>query len=50
MCDPDGVARGGVRFNAFGYDLNRNWDASDEKRTPVIAARRRSAAARPGTR
>ena len=26
MGDPDGVARGGVRFNAFGHDLNRNWD------------------------
>lgn len=26
LCDPDGVSRGGVRFNANGYDLNRNWD------------------------
>lgn len=26
MGDPDGVARGGVRFNSFGHDLNRNWD------------------------
>ncbi len=26
MGDPDGVARGGVRFNAFGHDFNRNWD------------------------
>lgn len=25
FCDPDGVARGGVRFNVHGYDLNRNW-------------------------
>ena len=26
MMDPDGCARGGVRFNRNGYDLNRNWD------------------------
>ncbi|MBK5290614.1 MAG: hypothetical protein JJE04_02835 [Acidobacteriia bacterium] len=26
MADPDGVSRGGVRFNKNGYDLNRNWD------------------------
>jgi hypothetical protein len=38
MCDPDGVARGGVRFNAKGYDLNRNWDAIDPVLTPEIAA------------
>lgn len=29
MVDPDGVARGGVRFNANGYDLNRHWDEVD---------------------
>jgi hypothetical protein len=40
MCDPDGVARGGVRFNQFGYDLNRNWDASDAVKTPEIHAQR----------
>lgn len=40
MCDPDGVARGGVRFNANGYDLNRNWDAVDPKTMPEIAAQR----------
>jgi hypothetical protein len=40
MGDPDGVARGGVRFNKFGYDLNRNWDAVDPARTPEIAAHR----------
>lgn len=38
LCDPDGVARGGVRFNRQGYDLNRNWDTIDPKRTPEIAA------------
>ncbi len=29
-CDPDGVAEGGVRFNRYGYDLNRNWDAPND--------------------
>lgn len=29
MMDPDGCARGGVRFNRHGYDLNRNWDVAD---------------------
>ena len=38
MCDPDGVARGGVRFNINGYDLNRNWDAIDPVLMPEIAA------------
>jgi hypothetical protein len=42
LCDPDGVARGGVRFNAHGYDFNRNWDAVDEKKMPEIAAQRRA--------
>jgi hypothetical protein len=42
MADPDGVARGGVRFNAHGYDLNRNWDAVDAKRMPEIAAQRKA--------
>ncbi len=40
MCDPDGVARGGVRFNQWGYDLNRNWDAVDPERMPEIHAQR----------
>jgi hypothetical protein len=26
MADPDGVARGGIRFNANGYDVNRHWE------------------------
>ena len=42
LCDPDGVARGGVRFNAHGFDLNRNWDAVDETKMPEIAAQRRA--------
>ena len=40
LCDPDGVARGGVRFNANGYDLNRNWDVADPRKMPEIAAQR----------
>ena len=40
LCDPDGVARGGVRFNVNGYDLNRNWDVEDAKKMPEIAAQR----------
>lgn len=40
LCDPDGVARGGVRFNANGYDLNRNWDVDDPVKMPEIAAQR----------
>lgn len=38
FADPDGVAQGGVRFNANGYDLNRNWDAIDPELMPEIAA------------
>jgi len=38
MADPDGVARGGVRFNRNGYDLNRNWDAIDPRKMPEIAS------------
>lgn len=29
MQDPDGCAKGGIRFNRNGYDLNRNWDTAD---------------------
>ncbi len=36
--DPDGAARGGVRFNKYGYDLNRNWDAFNAEKMPEIAA------------
>jgi hypothetical protein len=42
MADPDGVARGGVRFNKNGYDLNRNWDAVNEDLMPEIAAQRKA--------
>ena len=40
LCDPDGVALGRVRFNAYGFDLNRNWDVTDPKRMPEITAER----------
>jgi hypothetical protein len=42
LCDPDGVSRGGVRFNLYGYDLNRNWDIADPKRMPEITAQRKA--------
>ncbi len=42
MADPDGVVRGGVRFNAYGYDLNRNWDTADPQRMPEIFAQRKA--------
>ncbi|HKT12155.1 MAG TPA: M14-type cytosolic carboxypeptidase [Terriglobia bacterium] len=38
MQDPDGVFRGGVRYNAYGYDLNRNWDTDDPVKMPEITA------------
>lgn len=44
MCDPDGVARGGVRFNHKGYDLNRNWDVEDAALMPEITAQRKAIA------
>ena len=31
MMDPDGCAKGGVRFNRNGYDVNRNWDTADPR-------------------
>jgi hypothetical protein len=40
LCDPDGVAHGGVRFNAQGFDLNRNWDVQDPIKMPEITAQR----------
>lgn len=42
MADPDGVERGGVRFNTHGYDVNRNWDIDLPKRMPEIDALRRA--------
>lgn len=38
MGDPDGVARGGVRFNEFGHDVNRNWDLVIAEEMPEIQA------------
>ncbi len=38
LSDPDGAARGGVRFNAQGFDVNRNWDAFNPRQMPEIAA------------
>ena len=40
MQDPAGVFRGGVRFNSYGYDLNRNWDTNDPVKMPEITAAR----------
>jgi len=42
MADPDGVFRGGVRFNLNGYDLNRNWDTVDARLMPEIFAQRKA--------
>ena len=42
MADPDGVARGGVRFNKHGYDLNRNWDLVKPDVMPEIAAQKKA--------
>lgn len=41
MADPDGVARGGVRFNKHGHDLNRNWDFVKPEEMPEIAAEKK---------
>jgi len=40
MADPDGVDRGGVRFNKFGHDLNRNWDLVIAEEMPEIQAQK----------
>ena len=42
LCDPDGVARGGVRFNVNGFDLNRNWDVVDAQKMPEITVQRKA--------
>jgi hypothetical protein len=42
LCDPDGVANGTVRFNVYGFDLNRNWDVVDPVKMPEITAQRRA--------
>lgn len=46
MADPDGVARGGVRFNEFGHDLNRNWDLVITEEMPEIRAQKTAIAVR----
>ena len=38
--DPDGMAAGGVRYNANGYDLNRNWDVSNPRAMPEVTAQK----------
>lgn len=40
--DPDGVAEGAVRFNHYGYDLNRNWDVAEPEKMPEITAERKA--------
>ncbi len=40
--DLDGVAEGAVRFNANGYDNNRNWDEVRPTLMPEISAVRKS--------
>jgi hypothetical protein len=42
LFDMDGAAEGAVRFNANGYDNNRNWDTADEKNMPEIWSVRKS--------
>jgi hypothetical protein len=42
MADPDGVAAGRVRYNANGYDLNRNWDTAEPGKMPEITAQRKA--------
>ncbi|HTK74751.1 MAG TPA: M14-type cytosolic carboxypeptidase [Gemmataceae bacterium] len=42
MADPDGVAAGRVRYNANGYDLNRNWDTAEPGKMPEISAQRKA--------
>ena len=42
LCDPDGVAEGKVRFNRFGFDLNRNWDTAEATHMPEIFAQRKA--------
>ena len=42
MADPAGVRQGNVRFNAAGFDLNRNWDVDDAVEMPEIAAQKQA--------
>ena len=45
MADPDGVVRGGVRFNKYGHDLNRNWDLVKPEEMPEIQAQKKAVVA-----
>ena len=36
MMDPDGCARGKVRFNANGYDVNRHWNEIDLRQKQLL--------------
>jgi hypothetical protein len=50
MLNPDGVVRGGTRFNARGVDLNRHWNGDDPlshdaSAAPEIALLKRAIAA-----
>jgi hypothetical protein len=47
LFDMDGAAEGAVRFNANGYDNNRNWDTADLKLMPEIAGVRETILAAP---
>jgi hypothetical protein len=40
--DIDGMSEGAVRFNANGFDNNRNWDTADPKMMPEIASVRKA--------
>jgi hypothetical protein len=42
LADPDGVVRGGVRFNRHGHDLNRNWDLVKKEEMPEIYAQKQA--------
>lgn len=42
LCDPDGVFHGRVRFNGYGFDLNRNWDLTDPVKMPEITTERKA--------
>jgi hypothetical protein len=42
LCDPDGVFHGTVRFNRYGFDLNRNWDVMDPVKMPEITVERKA--------
>lgn len=37
-CNPDGSARGHLRTNAVGVNLNREWDAPSAERAPEVLA------------